>query len=45
LLIVLNVMFLGLIAWVFDQNAEKRNQLLTKIVEQCLFQSRDRPRE
>jgi hypothetical protein len=38
LLIVLNCMFLGVIAWVFDHNAQTRNVLLTKIVERCLDQ-------
>jgi hypothetical protein len=37
LLIVLNCLFLGVIAWVFDHNAETRNALLTKIVERCLL--------
>ncbi len=41
LLIVLNCLFLGVIAWVFDHNAETRNALLTKIVERCLMQQRD----
>jgi hypothetical protein len=41
LLIVLNVMFLGVIAWVFDHNAEVRNTLLTKIVEGCLLPPRN----
>jgi hypothetical protein len=35
---VLNCMFLGVIAWVFDHNAQTRNVLLTKIVERCLDQ-------
>jgi hypothetical protein len=38
LLIIINCMFLGVIAWVFDHNAETRNALLTKIVERCLTQ-------
>ena len=41
LLVILNCMFLGVIAWVFDHNAETRNALLTKIVERCLMQQRD----
>lgn len=41
LLIVMNCMFLGVIAWVFDHNADTRNVLLTKIVERCLLQPRD----
>jgi hypothetical protein len=38
LLVVLNCLFLGVIAWVFDHNAATRNALLTKIVERCLVQ-------
>ena len=38
LLIVMNCMFLGVIAWVFDHNAEVRNVLITKIIEDCLLQ-------
>jgi len=41
LLIVINCLFLGVIAWVFDHNAETRNALLTKIVERCLVQQRE----
>jgi hypothetical protein len=41
LLVVLNCLFLGVIAWVFDHNAETRNALLTKIVERCLVQQRE----
>lgn len=40
LLIVMNCMFLGVIAWVFNHNAEARNGMLTKIIEQCLLQSK-----
>jgi hypothetical protein len=36
-LLVLNIVFVGVIAWVFDHNAETRNALLTKIVERCLL--------
>jgi hypothetical protein len=42
LLIILNCLFLGVIAWVFDHNAETRNALLTKIVERCLLAPADR---
>jgi hypothetical protein len=38
LLIILNCLFLGVVAWVFNHAAEARNVLLTKIVEQCLLQ-------
>ena len=43
LLIVMNVMFLGVIAWVFDHNAEARNQMLSRIVEKCLLAPSNRP--
>lgn len=38
-----NCLFLGVIAWMFDHNAETRNALLTKIVEHCLLAPRERP--
>lgn len=37
LLIVMNVLFLGVIAWVFDHNADVRNVMLTKIIDRCLL--------
>lgn len=43
MLVILNCGFLGVIAWVFDHNAEARNVLLTKIVERCLLQPHERP--
>jgi hypothetical protein len=42
-LLVINVLFIGVIAWVFDHNAETRNALLTKIVERCLLAPSNRP--
>jgi hypothetical protein len=42
-LLVINVMFIGVIAWVFDHNAETRNVLLTKIIERCLLAPAPRP--
>jgi hypothetical protein len=42
-LLVINVLFIGVIAWVFDHNAETRNALLTKIVERCLLAPGNRP--
>lgn len=36
LLVVINVLFLGTIAWVFDHNSEARNTMLTRIVDRCL---------
>ena len=41
LLVIMNCLFLGVIAWVFDHNAATRNALLTKIVERCLVQQRE----
>ena len=43
LLIVMNVLFLGAIAWVVNHNAEARNALLTRIVEKCLLAPSGRP--
>jgi hypothetical protein len=37
LLIIMNIMFLGVVTWVFSHNAEQRNALLTKIVDKCLL--------
>jgi hypothetical protein len=37
LLIIINVLFLGVMMWVFNHNAEARTELLTKIVEKCLL--------
>lgn len=37
-LLLVNVLFIGLVAWLFDHAAENRNILLTKIVEGCLTQ-------
>jgi len=35
-LLLVNIMFIGVIAWIFDHAAENRNALLTRIVEACL---------
>jgi len=35
-LLLVNIMFIGVIAWIFDHAAENRNVLLTRIVEGCL---------
>ncbi len=37
LLIVINVLFLGALAWVVNHNAEARNEMLTRIIERCLL--------
>jgi len=42
-LLVLNCIFIAVIAWVFDHNAETRNRLLTTIVERCLIAPAARP--
>jgi len=39
-LLLVNVMFIGVIAWIFDHAAENRNALLTKIIEGCLVAAR-----
>jgi hypothetical protein len=36
-LLLVNILFIGVIAWVFDHNAETRNALLTKIIDRCLL--------
>lgn len=40
LLIVMNMLFLGVLAWLFNHNTEARTEMLGKIVEQCLLQER-----
>jgi hypothetical protein len=39
LLIIMNMLFLGLLAWLFNHNIEARTELLTKIVEECLLKT------
>jgi len=41
-LLLVNILFIGLVAWVFDHAAENRNVLLTKIVESCLVRPAER---
>jgi hypothetical protein len=43
LLVILNCLFLGVVAWVFDHNATMRNELLTRIVERCLLNTPPHP--
>jgi len=38
LLVIMNCLFLGIMAWVFDHNADIRNAMLSKIVDRCLLQ-------
>lgn len=40
LLVIINAMFLAVMMWVFGHNMDTRNALLTKIVEECLTQTR-----
>jgi hypothetical protein len=39
-LVILNGCFLIAVLWIVQDNAEYRNAMLTKIVEQCLQQKR-----
>jgi hypothetical protein len=36
LLVLLNIVFLGVAAYVFQHNTEVRNVMITKIIESCL---------
>lgn len=36
-LVLLNIGFIGMATWVFSHNTEQRNELLTKIIENCLL--------
>jgi len=38
LLVLLNIVFLGVAAWVFQHNTATRNAMLTKIVDACLLE-------
>jgi hypothetical protein len=40
-LLLVNVLFIGLVAWIFDHAAENRNALLTKIIDRCLLRDSD----
>ena len=37
LLVLMNVAFLGVMAWIFNHNVEVRNEMLTKIIDRCLL--------
>jgi hypothetical protein len=39
-LIILNIGFLGLAAYVFSHNTEVRNQMIQRIIESCLVKDR-----
>lgn len=36
LLVILNIVFLGMAAYVFQHNTEVRNQMLSKVLDSCL---------
>ena len=38
LLVIINILFMGAVIYVIQHNADYRNVLLTKIVEQCLLE-------
>jgi len=38
LLVLMNIIFLGVAAYVFQHNTEVRNVMITKIIESCLVQ-------
>jgi hypothetical protein len=38
-LLLVNCLFIGIMAWTFDHNAEVRNALLTKIIDRCLLRA------
>jgi hypothetical protein len=43
LLILINIMFLGVMMWVFNHNSEARTALLTRIIDKCLLDVPPRP--
>ena len=38
-LIILNIVFLGVAAYVFQHNTQLRNDMITKIIDKCLMPS------
>ena len=36
LLVILNIVFMGVAAWTFQHNTEIRNQMLSRIIDNCL---------
>ena len=38
LLIIMNIAFLGVAAWVFQHNTSVRNEMIQRIIESCLTQ-------
>ena len=36
-LVILNIGFMGVSAWVFQHNTDVRNQMLQRIIESCLL--------
>lgn len=43
LLVLLNIGFLGVMAWLYEHNSETRGVLLTKIVDACLLDRKSAP--
>jgi hypothetical protein len=43
LICLLNIVFIGLSAWIYDHNSTARAVLLTKIVDACLIQRKSEP--
>jgi hypothetical protein len=43
LLVLLNIVFLGVAAYVFQHNTEVRNQMITRIIESCLDRRDNKP--
>jgi hypothetical protein len=41
LLIILNVMFMGVLAYSVQHNSEARNQMIQRIIESCLTRKSD----
>jgi hypothetical protein len=41
LLVILNVVFLGVVGYVFQHNTELRNDMISKIVDTCLQERRN----
>jgi hypothetical protein len=43
LLVLMNIAFLGVIAWVVDHNLDARNAMLTRIIDRCIQDPAARP--
>ena len=42
LLVLLNIVFLAVSAWTFQHNSDMRGAMISKIVEACLLERRER---